>query len=144
MSKQCDDAATERARILIKMQETIVLLQAQMNRQQEFLQSDDVNAFIQSLAKNQSMLVEMEKLMQALNCITMHKTASPDCIAMEDELKRSFKALQELEKQTHNLANGRLEEYKKNIRDIRLVKKGLRSYLVPYSNADGMYFDKKK
>ncbi len=144
MSKLCDDAATERAHILLKMQQTIGLLQEQMRRQQEFLLSDDVNAFIESLGKNQSMLMEMEKLMQTLHTAAVPHSASPDCMAMEDELKRSFKALQEIEKQTNALANGRLEEYKKNIRDIRLVKKGLRSYLVPFSSADGMYFDKKK
>ena len=148
MSKDpINDIASKRLRILATMQETIDTMKALLKQQQVLLNGDDVGAFIQSMTQNQDKLKEMEQLMQSLHGIESRQGGqndSPDCAAMEDNITRSIRELQELEKETHSMAIQKLDDYRRNVRDIRVAKKGIRSYLSPFSSADGVYFDKKK
>ena len=143
MSEDFFALAHERVELLEKLQQTIDTLHSQLKTQQQFLEIDDVNGFIESMTENQSRLSEMEELMMSLQSLET-KSPSSKSRAMEDGIAISLRHLQEAERRTNALANEKLESYRKNVREIRLVKKGARSYLSPYSSSDGMYFDKKK
>ncbi len=143
MIKDSYEIATERVLLLSKLQQAIDLLHAQLKRQQEYLHNDDVNAFMESMSENRERLGEMEELMQSLQRL-QEQPASQTSRAMEEGISLSLRQLQETERLTNTLANEKLENYRKNVREIRLVKKGAKSYLNPYSKVDGMYIDKKK
>jgi hypothetical protein len=116
--------------------------------------SDDTQTLTRHLNERDRMIKEIDtlederqQLMKLLGVKAgtgIDKAALAGIKELQDELNGLISDIASLDKENISAAKMKMDEYKNQVVTSRQMKKGIRTYLSPYTLKDGIYIDAKK
>ena len=117
-------------------------------QEKQHLSTDDLDALLETTKQWSAVAAEIDALEQAFQAI-LQKTAEEDrqfpFDEINDEMTQLLNQINQLQKESYELANEKIDQYKTDLKTVKRSNMRVTSYSNPYTaNTDGIYFDTKK